>query len=151
MINKMVWERKGIMTLPPTRKGLGAKWVFKIKKNGTYRSRLVAKGYDQEPGVDFQFNFAPVTSEVTLRILLNLWLINDYYAEVADVETAFLHGELEEEVFLKIPEGYKEYLSESGETTEGNYLKLNKTIYGLVQSARQWWKKFCDVLTNKQL
>lgn len=148
MIKKMVWERKGIMTLPPSRKGLGAKWVFKIKKNGVYRARLVAKGYDQQAGVDFQYNFAPVTSEVTLRILLILWLVKDYYAEVADVQTAFLHGELEEEVFLKIPQGYKEYLSEIGETCEGSYLKLNKTIYGLVQAARQWWKKFTEVLTK---
>ena len=66
MIQKLVWDRKGITTLPPARKGLGAKWVFKVKKNGTYRSRLVAKGYDQEAGVDFQYNFAPVTNEVSL-------------------------------------------------------------------------------------
>ena len=80
--------------------------------------------------------------------MLNLWIVKDYYAEVADVQTAFLHGELEEEVFLKIPQGYKEYLSELGESVDGNYLKLNKSIYGLVQAARQWWKKLCDVLTR---
>lgn len=90
------------------RKGIGTKWVFKQKKNGVYRARLVVKGYDQIAGVDFQYSFAPVTSEVTLRILLILWVNEDYFAEVADVQTAFLHGDLEEELFIKIPVGYKE-------------------------------------------
>ena len=126
MLKNGVWNRKGEDKLPADRKGIGTKWVFKIKKDGTYRARLVAKGYNQIAGVDFQHNFAPVTNEVTLRILLMTWIVKDLYAEVGDVQTAFLHGDLEEELFLKFPDGYKEYL-------KGNFLWLNKSIYGLVE------------------
>jgi len=132
--------------LPPGRKGIGTKWVFKKKKNGVYRARLVAKGYNQVAGVDFQYNFAPVTSEVTLRILLIMWVVDNLFAEVADVQTAFLHGDLEEELFITLPPGYKEYLAEQNETMDGKYLKLEKSTYGLVQAARSWWKKFTKVL-----
>jgi hypothetical protein len=142
MLKNGVWRRKGVNTLPDGQKGIGTKWVFKIKRDGTYRARLVAKGYNQIAGVDFQYNFAPVTSELTLRILMVLWLIRGYQAGSADVQTAFLHGRLEEKLFLTIPDGYVEFLKEIGENMDGNYLELEKTIYGLVQAARAWWKEF---------
>ena len=148
MLKNGVWRQQGINTLPANRKGIGTKWVFKQKKNGVFRARLVAKGYDQIAGVDFQYSFAPVTSEVTLRILLVMWIVKDLFAEIADVQTAFLHGDLEEEIFIKIPPGYKEYLAEIGETVEEKFLKLEKSTYGLVQAARSWWKKFTTVLKN---
>ena len=72
MLKNKVWDLEGIDKLPPERKGIGCKWVFAIKRNGVYRARLVAKGYDQIPGVDFNYNFAPVTSDATLRIFFNL-------------------------------------------------------------------------------
>jgi hypothetical protein len=149
MLKNKVWRKEGLDHLPRNRKGIGTKWVFKQKKNGVYRARLVVKGYDQIAGVDFQYNFAPVTSEVTLRILLILWVIEDYFAEVADVQTAFLHGDLEEELFIKIPVGYKEFLAEINESIDQKYLQLEKSTYGLVQAARSWWKKFTTVLKEK--
>ena len=149
MIKNGVWRNRGQNNIPRNRKGIGTKWVFKEKKNGVFRARLVVKGYDQIAGVDFQYNFAPVTSEITLRILLIMWIIEDYFAEIADVQTAFLYGELEEELFIHIPSGYEEYLSEIGEQVEGNYLKLEKSTYGLVQAARSWWKKFTTVLKSE--
>jgi len=90
-----------------------------------------------------------VTSEITLRILLIMWVIENYFAEVADVQTAFLHGELEEELFIKIPPGYQEFLQEEGLTIKERYLQLNKSTYGLVQAARSWWQKFTSVLKTK--
>ena len=96
-----VWEENKINKLPRNRKVIGTKWVFKIKKNGTYRARLVAKGYNQIAGVDFQHSFAPVTNELTLRLFLITMLKKGYYCEIADVQTAFLHGHLEEELFLR--------------------------------------------------
>jgi len=150
MIKNKVWRKEGIDNLPSNRKGIGTKWVFKKKKNGVYRARLVVKGYDQIAGIDFQYNFAPVTSEVTLRILLILWIMEDSFAEVADVQTAFLHGDLEEELFIKIPSGYAEFLSELNENIHSKFLQLTKSTYGLVQAARSWWQKFTSVL-KKQL
>ena len=103
----MVWARKGISILPEGGIGIGCKWVFKIKKYGTYCALLVAKGYNQIDSVDFQYNFAPITSKTTLCLMLLSWIVNDYEAKVADVQTAFFHGNIEEELFLSIPEGYK--------------------------------------------
>ena len=93
----MVWSQKVISILPEGQKGIGCKWVFKIKKDGAYCARLVAKGYNQIAGVDFQYDFAPITSKNTLRLMLLSWIVNNYKAEVADVQMAFLHGKLEEE------------------------------------------------------
>lgn len=149
MLKNKVWRKEGIASLPPNRKGIGTKWVFKKKKNGVYRARLVVKGYDQVAGIDFQYNFAPVTSEVTLRVLLILWIIEDYFAEVADVQTAFLHGDLEEELFIKIPSGYREFLAEQDELIKEKFLQLTKSTYGLVQAARSWWQKFTSVLKRE--
>ena len=121
MIRNGVWRNEGLKNLPYGRKGIGTKWVFKQKKNGVFRARLVVKGYDQVAGIDFKYNYAPVTSEVTLRILLILWILKDYYAEVADVQTAFLYGELEEEIYIKIPTGYYKFLKEENQELEGSY------------------------------
>ena len=130
-----VWEQDKINKLPKDRKGIGTKWVFKIKKNGTYRARLVAKGYNQIAGFDFQHSFAPVTNKLTLQLFLITMLRKGLYCEIADVQTAFLHRNLEEELFLILPDGYREYKKKLGETVKGKYLKLRKSIYGLVQAA----------------
>ena len=138
MMKSEVWNRKGQPELPNGRKGIGTRWIFKIKKDGVYRARLVAKGYNQQAGVEFDYNYAPVLNEVTFRVMLILLIANNYYAEVADIQTAFLHRHLKEEFYLKEPEGYQEFL---GERKSVNcYIKLNKSIYGLVQAARAWWK-----------
>ncbi len=84
-----MWQKEVLEHLPRNRKGIGAKWVFKEKKNGVFRARLVVKGYNQVAGIDFKYNFAPVTSEITLRILMILWIIKDYFAEIADVQTNY--------------------------------------------------------------
>ena len=95
IIKNMVWKRTGVDVLPEGRIGIGTKWIFKEKKNGVFRARLVAKGYDQIAGVDFQENFAPVTSDVTFRMLLILWMSKRSYADTLDVKTAFLRGKLD--------------------------------------------------------
>ncbi len=67
--------------------------------------------------------FPPVTNKITLRILTSLSIIEDYFAEIVDVQIAFLYGNLEEEIFIKIHPGYYEFLRENGEKIEGNYLQ----------------------------
>ena len=134
MLKLGVWRKESKLNeIPIGRKGIGTKWVFKKKKNGVYRARLVAKGYDQIAGIDFQYNYAPVIHDVTMRSLLLIWLFNDYHAELIDIKTAFLHGELEEEIFITIPEGYNFFCQEENmDKEDGEYLRLNKSIYGLV-------------------
>mgnify|MGYP006197636723 FL=1 len=133
-------EKKSV---PSHRRLIGCKWVFAVKRNGTYRARLVALGYSQIPGVDYTDNFAPVVNDVTFRIVLVRKMLEKLNSRIIDVETAFLYGYLEEEIFMKKPEGY----SECGyEIQDGECLVLKKSIYGLVQAARQWWKKFVSTL-----
>jgi len=101
----------------------------------------VACGYSQIPGVDFTEAYSPVIHDVTWRILLVLYLTKRYHAKIIDIETAFLYGDLEEEIYMDCPEGF--------EHQEDECLQLLQTIYGLVQPARQYWKKFTSRLKGK--
>jgi hypothetical protein len=120
-----------------------SKWVFKIKRNGLYRARLVACGYSQIPGADFnEIPYSPVINNVTYRILLVLSSIMGYSNVIVDIVTAFLHGTLAkgEEVYMECPPGL--------DALEGSVLCLQKTIYGLVQAARAFYKKLTQVLKS---
>eukprot|EP00980_Cylindrotheca_fusiformis_P022827 scaffold9817_cov44-Cylindrotheca_fusiformis.AAC.1 len=90
------------------------------------------------PGVDFQNSFAPTINDITWRLLLILLLVNNYDAKIIDVETAFLLGDLDEEIFMQAPEGLG--------IGDDECLQLLKSIYGLVQAARQFYKFFIAVL-----
>ncbi len=84
------------------------------------------------------------------KVLLAIWISKRYSARLLDVKTAFIYGVLEEELFFSIPKGYEEFLKEAfGEELKGKDLDLKKTIYGLVQAAREWWKKFIRTLKEK--
>jgi len=149
MIEKRVWKQIEKEGMPSDRKAIGSKWVLKKRKNGIYRARLVALGYSQVPGIDFTDSFAPVVHDATFRIVLLLWIVKGWGSTVLDVETAFLYGELKEDIFMKVPNGLPEYLSDKQEVLPDNcVLHLQKSIYGLVQAARQWWARFTDVLTQ---
>ena len=103
-----------------------------------FLSLTVACGYSQIPGVDFQEHFAPVVNNVSYRIMITMMMSMSMKAKIVDIETAFLHGDLEEEIYMDAPKGIG--------ATEAEVVKLKQTIYGLVQSARQFWKKLRDVL-----
>jgi hypothetical protein len=79
--------------------------IFKINRNGIFRARLVACGYSQVPDIDFNESFAPVINNVSFRIKLVSKTIWELQASIIDVETAFLHGELQEEIYMNVPEG----------------------------------------------
>jgi hypothetical protein len=100
----------------------------------------VACGYSQIPGVDFTENYAPVISDVTYRIMLIAEIVWKLSSKIVDVETAFLHGDLEEEIYMDCPQGMAH--------DDSQCLLLQKTIYGLVQSARQFFKKLVECLKN---
>ena len=106
----------------------------------------MALWYSQVPGVDFTENYAPVVNDITMRILLVLKMVHKWSGEIIDVETAFLYGELEEEIYMTIPKGLSEY--SNGEDLSMECVMLKKSIYGLVQAARAWWRKFTKSLQN---
>jgi hypothetical protein len=99
---------------------------------------LVACEYSQIPGIDFNESFAPVINDVRFRIMLIAKLIWNLEASIVDMETSFLHSELQEEIYMNIPEGMS-YDSK-------HCLLLKKTIYGFVQSAREFYKKLMTTL-----
>ena len=144
MINRGVWRKIDRAKIPENRRLIGNKWVFKIKRDGTYRARLVALGYSQIPGVDYTDNLAPVAHNVSFRIALARMMVEKLDSLVMDVETAFLYGDIEEEIFMKSPVGMEEI--DPGSSPEDCY-QLKKGIYGLCQAARQFWRKFVDTKT----
>lgn len=104
------WE---LIEMPPEGKVIGVKWIYKTKLNekgevDKYKARLVAKGYNQQYGVDYAEVFAPVARLDTVRVILSLAAQNDWTVYQLDVKSAFLHGELNEEVFIAQPPGYKQ-------------------------------------------
>ncbi|CAI7890544.1 unnamed protein product [Closterium sp. NIES-53] len=134
------WE---LVELPEGRKAITSKWLFKIKSDADgkikcYKSRLVAKGYQQKEKVDYQELFAPVVKPTTLRTLLAGAAIKGWVVKQMDVTTAFLNGVLEEEIFMAQPEGFDD--------GSGRVLKLKKALYGLKQAPRQWYLKLRRVL-----
>jgi hypothetical protein len=141
MTNRKVWTKIQRQKIPAGRRCVKQKWVFKIKRNGVHRARLVACGYSQIPGIDHDEVYAPVVNDVTYRIVLLCMLIWKLTAKLVDVETAFLHGELEGiEIYMDCPQGLEHEPDEC--------LLLNKTIYGLAQSARQFYKKLTECLRS---
>ena len=127
--------------LPKDRKAIGCKWVFKrkLKLDGTvekYKARLVAKGYSQVEGVDYDEIFSPVAKLTSIRFVLSVAAAYDLEVEQMDVKTAFLHGDLEEEIYMRQPEGFE------AKGKENLVCKLKKSLYGLKQSPRMWYQKF---------
>jgi Reverse transcriptase (RNA-dependent DNA polymerase) len=109
---------------------------------------LCALGYNQVPGLDYTNNFAPVVNDITVRLVLLCWLTNRAWeARVYDVETAFLYGDLDEPVYIRIPQGLNNFVKNLDFKTD--CLLLKKAMYGLVQAARQWWRKFISILVEE--
>uniref|UniRef100_A0A2N9IH71 Integrase catalytic domain-containing protein n=1 Tax=Fagus sylvatica TaxID=28930 RepID=A0A2N9IH71_FAGSY len=136
-----------VVDLPEGFKTVGCKWVFKTKRdcNGNierHKARLVAKGFTQKGGVDYKETFSPVSKKDSLRIIMALVAHFDLELHQMDVKTAFLNGNLDEEVYMDQPEGFlikgKEHM----------VCKLKKSIYGLKQASRQWYLKFNDTITS---
>lgn len=126
--------------MPPGHKVIGLKWVYKLKKDANgeiqkYKARIVAKGYVQRQGIDFEEIFAPVTRLETVRMLLALAAKNGWEVHHLDVKTAFLNGEIMEEVYVSQPEGF---IQKGKETL---VYKLIKALYGLRQAPRAWYAK----------
>lgn len=135
-------------TPPQDRVLIGTRWLFKTKLDASanvdrYKARVVAQGFRQVEGIDYTDVFAPVSSQATLRAVMAVAAAQDLELHVVDFKTAFLNGELEEEVWVKPPPGgYFDALP------PGQALKLHKALYGLKQAPRAWWACLDQALTK---
>ncbi|GJS99232.1 putative RNA-directed DNA polymerase [Tanacetum coccineum] len=137
------WE---VVELPLGRKAIGGKWVYRIKYKSSgdidrYKARYVAKGYNQKEGIDFDETFSPVVKIVTIRCVINLAVQNNWCIFQLDVNNAFLYGDLNETVYMSLPEGFFN-------PADNRVCRLKKSLYGLKQAPRQWNAKLTQTLVE---
>lgn len=134
---------------PEKAKLIGCKWIFKLKpgipgvEDERYKGRLVAKGYSQTEGIDYNEIFSPVVKHVSIRFMLSVVVNLDFELEQMDVKTAFLHGTLEEKILMTQPEGF----IKPGD--ENKVCVLRKSLYGLKQSPRRWNQRFDSFMKHQ--
>lgn len=140
----------GTMSLVPRKPEmhvLGCRWIHtvKLKADGTpdkLKSRLVARGFEQEEGIDFIETYSPVVRTSTIRVVLNVAVAKEWKIRQFDVKNAFLQGELFEEVYIEQPPGFVNALKPN------HVCKLHKALYGLKQAPCAWFNKFTNFLID---
>ena len=142
LIERNTWtlinEDKSIRTI-------GSRLVLKRKRNSEgkivkYKARLVAQGYTQTEGIDYLETFSPVVNITTIFVCLTYAIHNNYFIHQVDFNSAYLNAELQETIFMRPPKEF-EY-----DDFKGKILKLNRTIYGLKQSGREWYSLLSETL-----
>lgn len=128
-----------LVDLPPGRKAIGVKWVYKIKLDGNgkverYKARLVAKGYRQKKGIDYYETFSPVAKMTSIRVLLAVAVQNGWAVHQLDITAAYLNGIIDAEIYMTQPPGYVD------PANPNKVCKLQKGLYGLKQAGRLWYE-----------
>ena len=140
-----------IIQTPENVKLVRYKWVFVRKHNEKnevvrYKARLVAQGFSQRPGIDFDETYSPVMDTITFRFLISMAVLERLEMRLMDVVTAYLYGSLDSDIYMKIPEGFK--MPESCNSRPRNLysIKLQRSLYGLKQSGRMWYNRLSEYL-----
>lgn len=142
LIKNRTWH---LVPRPPRCNLIDSKWVFKLKlrADGTvdrHKARLVAKGFKQRYGVDYDETFSPVVKHATIRLVLSIAISHGWCLRQLDIQNAFLHGILEEDVFMRQPPGYVD------SKLPHLVCKLDKSLYVLKQSPRAWFARLSHKL-----
>ena len=144
LLHNHTWE---LVDLPSGCKPLSSKWIFKRKRKvdgsiDKYKARLAIKGFRQTEGLDYFDTYSPVTRINSIRMVLAIAALKDLEVHQMDVKTAFLNGDLNEEIYMEQPEGF---------STPGQEMKvcrLVKSLYVLKQAPKQWHEKFDNVMLS---
>ena len=134
---KSLHERKvwNLVDLSKGHQPIKGRWIYAVKSDGHKKARFIAKGFTQVFRIDYENTFSPVARFETLWLLLSLAVLHNWELEALDVKTAFLFGELDEEIYMEQPEGF------IVKDQERKVCWLRKAIYGLKQAALQWNKQ----------
>jgi histone deacetylase 1/2 len=129
-----------LVPLAPDRNLIDCKWVYKLKRKADgsidrHKARLVAKGFKQRYGIDYDDTFSPVVKFATVRLVLSLVVSQGWSLRQLDVQNTFLHGVLEEDVYMKQPRGFQD------PSHSDYHCKLDKALYGLKQAPRAWYSR----------
>jgi histone deacetylase 1/2 len=144
LIKNHTWH---LVPMPKGKNIIGSKWVYKVKRKADgsvdrYKACLVAKGYKQRYGIDYEDTFSPVVKAATIRLVLSVAISRGWSLRQLDVQNAFLHGVLEEEVYMRQPPEYED-------PEHPSYVcKLDKALYGLKQAPRAWYARLCGKLVQ---
>jgi len=121
-----------VIDLPKERRAVKNRWVFNIKPNGHYRSRLVVKRFSQVEGIDFDELFSPVVRYETAQLLFAVAILEDWDIQNVDIKTAYLYGDLDKEIYIEQPEGFRL------PGKENKVWQLHKALYSLKQAGLFW-------------
>ena len=124
--------------MPPGKQTVGGRWVYALKTeidgSDKYKARYVAKGYSQKPGTDYDETFSPTADMTSVRVVMQKAVQDNLVLHQMDVKTAYLHAPIDYEIYMEQPEGFEK----KSDTSEKLVCKLQKSIYGLKQSGRNW-------------
>ena len=136
LLGNQTWE---LTKMPERKKVLHNKWVYRINNehdgSKCYKARFVVKGFRQKKGIDYSEIFSPIVKMSIIRLVLGMLATKNLHLEQLDMKTTFLHGDLEEDIYMSQPEGF------IAQGQESLVCKLRKSLYGLKQTPRQWYKK----------
>ena len=125
LTNMGIWK---LVDCPTDRKTIKCRWTYVFKSNGCYKAQLVAKGYTQVQGINYKETFSPVARYESIRYLLAHAALQDWEIKAMDVKLAYLHGVLEEDIYMEQPEGFV------AQGEEDKVCKLVCSLYGLKQA-----------------
>lgn len=145
LIENRTWE---LTDLPNGKRPIDCKWIFKLKRDTTssavrYKARLVVRGFSQQKGIDYQETYSPAVRYSSIRFLIAIAVKKQLRIRQLDAVTAFLNGEIEEEIYMLQPERFDD--------GSGRVCRLLKSLYGLKQASRAWNNKLDEVLATCEL
>ena len=141
-------KTRTIVKRPQDQRVISCKWIYKRKPGipgveaTRFKAWVIAKGYSQLEGIDYHEVFSPMVKNTSIRLILAMVALDDLELEQLNVKTIFLHGNLEERIYMEQPMGFMK------NGTENLVCLLKKSLYGLKKSPRQWYKRFDDFILS---